>query len=167
MHCKQKKAEVFLTEIQGNKMQKIDLCPDCAKAKGVTDPKAFGFADLLLGLGASSEGGQAAGGVEVACPTCGYTKADFKKAGRLGCADCYHTFADDLEDLLKSIHKGTRHIGKVPRSLRLGRDLNDRLRGLQKKLEKAVADEDFEQAAVVRDEIKVTKDQISLTAAKC
>jgi protein arginine kinase activator len=126
----------------------------------VNDPTGFSLADLLLGLGASQEIEQSAGGVELKCPRCGFTQADFKKAGRLGCPDCYKTFADGLETLLKSMHKGTRHVGKVPESLRHTRDLSDRLMALQKKLNKAIEDENFEQAALLRDEIKTMSAQL-------
>ncbi|MGD0615696.1 MAG: UvrB/UvrC motif-containing protein [Verrucomicrobiota bacterium] len=152
--CKEREATVHLTQIAGDKMQKVDLCEECAKTKGVNDPTGFSLADLLLGLGASQELEQSAAGVELKCPRCGFTQADFKKAGRLGCPECYKTFADGLETLLKSMHKGTRHVGKVPESLRQTRELSDRLMALQKKLNKAVEDENFEQAALLRDEIK-------------
>ena len=152
--CKEKKATVHLTQITGDKMQKVDLCEDCAKHKGVNDPAGFSLADLLLGLGASQELEQGMGGAEVKCPKCGFTQADFKKAGRLGCAECYIIFAEGLEGLLKTMHKGTRHVGKVPVAFQQTRDHAERLKSLRKKLDKAVADEDFEQAALLRDEIK-------------
>jgi len=145
---------VHLTQIVGDKVQKVDLCEDCAKQKGVNDPAGFSIADLLLGLGASQEIEQAAGGPDVKCPQCGFTQADFKKSGRLGCSECYKTFAEGLEGLLKSMHKGTRHIGKVPEGLRTARDASDRLKTLQKKLSKAIEDENYEEAAALRDEIK-------------
>jgi len=151
--CKEKPATVHLTDIKGDKVQKVDLCEECAKNKGVND-STFALADMLLGLGASQEIEQAAGGVEVKCRQCGFTQADFKKSGRLGCAECYKTFADGLEGLLKSMHKGTRHAGKVPEGLRQTRDLSDRLNALQQKLAKAIQEENFEQAAALRDEIK-------------
>jgi len=154
--CKEKEATVHLTQIAGDKMQKVELSEDCAKRKAVNDPAVLSLADLLLGLGASQEIEQAAGGVEIKCPRCGFTQADFKKAGRLGCPECYKTFSEALEGLLKTMHKGTRHVGKVPEMLRQTRDLSDRLKLLQKKLAKAVADEDFEEAAVLRDEINRT-----------
>jgi len=152
--CKEREAKVHLTQIVGDKMQKVDLCEECAKNKGVNDPQGFSLADLLMGLGASQEIEQAAGGGELRCPRCGFTQADFKKAGRLGCPECYRTFAEPLDGLLKTMHKGTRHVGKVPESLRQTRDFTDRLKQLQKKLAKAIEEEDFEQAAVLRDEIK-------------
>ena len=55
------------------------------------------------------------------------------------------------------MHKGTKHVGKVPLALRQSRDLTERLKTLQKRLDKAVTSEDFEEAASLRDEIKVTK----------
>ena len=64
--------------------------------------------------------------------------------------------------LLKTMHKGTRHIGKAPEALRATRDSVDRLKSLQKKLAKAVGEEDYETAAAVRDEIKT----MSVPAAK-
>jgi protein arginine kinase activator len=151
--CKEKPATVHLTQIVGDKMQKLDLCEDCAKDKGVNDPAGFALADLMLGLGASQEIEQAGGGVETKCPRCGFTQADFKKSGRLGCPECYDTFAEGLSSLLKTMHKGTHHVGKAPEALRASRENADRLKVLQKKLAKAIEAEDFEQAAVLRDEI--------------
>ena len=153
--CKEKPATVHLTQIVGDKMQKLDLCEDCAKTKGVNDPTSFSLADadVLFGLGASQEIDQTAG-TEMKCPRCGFTQVDFKKSGRLGCPECYKTFAEGLEGLLKTMHKGTRHTGKVPEALRESREQSARLKMLQKKLAKAIDDENFEQAACLRDEIK-------------
>ena len=88
------------------------------QAKGVNDPPGFSLADLLLGLGASQEIAQSGGGVEIKCPNCGFTQADFKKAGRLGCSQCYTTFAEGWKACSRSMHKGTKHVGKVPVALR-------------------------------------------------
>jgi len=152
--CKEKPATVHLTQIVGEKMQKLDLCEDCAKAKGVNDPSGFALADLMLGLGASQEIGQAPAGVELKCPRCGFTQADFKKSGRLGCPECYKTFSEGLSGLLKTMHKGTHHVGKAPEALRATRENADRLKTLQKKLAKAIESENFEEAAQLRDELK-------------
>lgn len=160
--CKEKAATVHLTQITGDKMQKVDLCEECAKSKGVNDQTGFSLADLLLGLGASQELEQAAGGSDAKCPQCGFTHADFKKTGRLGCSECYQTFSEGLEGLLKSMHKGTRHVGKVPEKLRTKRDITDQLNALQKKLAKAIETENFEQAAQLRDEIKSLNSRLSV-----
>src|SRR6516225_8926823 len=163
--CKEKEANVHYTQIAGDKMQKVDLCEECAKNKGVNDPAGFSLADLLLGLGASQEIEQAGGGAEIKCSRCGFSQADFKKAGRLGCPECYKTFSEPLEGLLKTMHKGTRHVGKVPESLRQNRDLADRVKTLERKLSKAIESEDFEEAAILRDELKQTKARLTSTPA--
>ena len=155
--CNEREATVHLTQIAGDKMQKVDLCEECAKEKGVNDPAAFSLADLLMGLGASQEVAKAAKRKESACPSCGFSHSDFKKTGRLGCPACYDHFSDGLVALLKTMHKGVRHTGKVPRRfkhLKKAVDASERLKVLQRKLTKAITEEDFEQAAELRDEIK-------------
>jgi len=165
--CKKNVATVHLTQMVEGKTKKVDLCEACSKEKGMDDPTGTSLADLLLGLGAAQEMEQASSGGEVKCPNCGFTHADFKKAGRLGCAECYKVFSEGLEGLLKTMHKGTRHVGKTPQAYKQTQDLSDKLKSLQKKLEKAISDEDFENAATLRDELKAVRTQMSeLTTAK-
>src|SRR5271170_5584784 len=156
--CKEKPATLFFTKISSdNKKLNLDLCDACAKAKGVDDdPLSFLVpdSDVVLGLGAAQEITQTTGGVDLKCPRCGFSQADFKKSGRLGCPECYQVFAEGLAGLLKTMHKGTRHTGKTPEALRQSRDTAERLKSLNKKLAKAIESEDFEQAANLRDELK-------------
>lgn len=157
--CKKAPAKVHYTQIVANEVKKIDLCEACAKEKGVNDPTVFSIADLLLGLGASQkmEEATAAAGTEMTCPSCGFTQADFKKTGRLGCAKCYEIFAEGLEQLLKGMHRGTQHKGKIPPALRKSLDQNFQLSQLESDLKAAISKEDFERAASLRDEIKKFK----------
>ena len=147
-----KEATVHLTEIVDGQMKKIDLCEDCAQEKGVTNPQGFALADLLLGRGAAQELEEA--GPDLVCSTCGFTQADFKKSGRLGCPDCYTTFAEALDGMLKQMHKGVQHVGKAPKALRQVMDKSKKLETLRGQLEEAVAQENYELAAQVRDQIK-------------
>src|SRR6266513_3745569 len=96
--CKFNAATVFLTQIIEGKMQQVNLCDACSKEKGVHDPTGFALADLLLGIGAAEEIEK--GSSTQRCPVCGFTQADFKKTGRLGCSECYVTFAEGLNSLL-------------------------------------------------------------------
>ncbi len=161
--CKEKDATVHLTQIAGDKMQKVDLCEECAKKKGVNDPTGFSLADLLLGLGASQEM-EATAGADLKCPKCGFAQADFKKTGRLGCPDCYQVFSEGLESLLKSMHKGTQHVGKTPASQRDSRATQVEAKLLQDELTKAIVDEDFEKAAQLRDDLKRLSGKTGVTA---
>ena len=154
--CKKNPASVHLTQIVENEVKKVDLCEPCAKERGVNDPTTFSIADLLLGLGATQkmEEASAAAGAEVVCSACGFAQADFKKTGRLGCAHCYEVFAEGLGALLKGMHKGTEHRGKVPPSLKRAAVRQAELTNLETNLQAAIRREDFESAATLRDQIK-------------
>lgn len=157
--CKLNEAKVHLTKIVGDKMQKVDLCEDCSKEKGVDDPTTYSSEDTFLGqiLAGEPVAPEPSSEPTVKCPTCGYSQADFKKAGRFGCSDCYTTFGEGLEGMLKTMHKGVRHTGKSPAAFQQTRAEAQKLKLLQKRLDKAIAEENFEEAAQLRDEIKRTK----------
>ena len=114
---------------------------------------------MLLGIGAAEEIEK--GAPTQKCPVCGFSQADFKKTGRLGCSECYVTFADGMGSLLKAMHKGTEHVGKFPQRAQRTVALNHRMRALTENLQKAVADENYETAASLRDEIKQLENELS------
>lgn len=157
-------AAVFLTQIVDGNMTQVNLCEKCSKEKGVTDPTGFQLADFLIGTAGAKKAQTAV--VEddsLACPECGFTRAHLKKIGRLGCPECYHTFASDLENMLRAMHKGTRHIGKVPGktpppAITSGRtpkvNVKKRLGELKDSIDRAVAEERYEDAARLRDEMR-------------
>lgn len=167
-NCKQKPAEVFYSQIADGKLLKVNLCKACSKEKGVEDPTGFALAELLQGMGENTEvspatGAGKNGGSEEApakCPVCGFAQGDFKKTGRLGCSECYTTFADSLGLLLKQMHKGTAHIGKVPERQHRRVEMTGRMKSLRQDLEKAVRDENYEGAANLRDQIRQLEGQI-------
>ncbi|HEX8203401.1 MAG TPA: UvrB/UvrC motif-containing protein, partial [Isosphaeraceae bacterium] len=74
----------------------------------------------------------------------------FRSAGRLGCPNDYEVFASGLSPLLLRAHGATRHVGKAPRR-RPGPTSRLRLRA---QLRDAVAREDYETAARLRDQLR-------------
>ena len=157
--CQSETATVHLTQIISGKMQKIDLCEKCAKEKGVADPAGFSLADMLLGLGAADEI-KTGGAQELVCPQCGFTQPDFKKTGRLGCPQCYVTFSEGLGVILKDMHKGTVHKGKVPTRAAKAEVYRTQLKSLHTELQAAVQSENYEQAASLRDQISTLEGQL-------
>ncbi len=149
-----KPATVHLTQIVNNKVHKVDLCEECAQAKGVTDPSGFSLADLLLKASLNTEPTGMAG---VRCEQCGFTPNDFKKQGRFGCPACYETFMSLVEPMLDSMHKGTAHTGKVPQKALARKNLHERLSKLELDLTAAIKSERYEDAARCRDEINQVK----------
>jgi protein arginine kinase activator len=150
--CKTKKATVYLTQIVKGEMQKVNLCENCSREKGVTDPIGFAMADKLLGFahGEKIESQPQ----ERTCPSCGMPHTTFRKTGRLGCAKCYGVFGDGMDNLLKAMHKGTQHTGKIPVRAVRQQAPEIRLGELRSALEEAIAGEKFEDAARLRDEIR-------------
>ena len=163
--CQKNEATVHLTQIVGDQMQKVDLCESCSREKGVGDSSGGALANLLLGLGGEEVPTPEKVGTDVACTECGYTQADFKKSGRLGCSACYETFAEPLESLLKTMHKGTHHTGKTPRDFKRKVDFSRKLEEMEDQLNVAVAEERFEDAAELRDQIKSLRQEMSEVAS--
>ena len=157
--CKQSQATVHLTEIVNDQMTELHLCEACANQKGAQVESHFGLADLLSGLADFSKTQEPEEVSTKACPACGMTYDDFRKVGRLGCAECYGTFKRSLGSLLKRIHGSPSHIGKSP--ARLVKPLKGKveLAELKRRLERAIEQEEFEEAARVRDQIRRMEQQ--------
>ena len=151
--CSDHPATVHLTQVLDGKVRELHLCEVCAEKAGVNVQNAMSLPDVLLGMG-PAEDEKETGAPERSCPSCHLRKSDFKKTSRLGCPACYETFAAELEPLLASMHKGSRHIGKVPAAVAKAPPEDADLTGLQKSLDAAVAAENFEEAARVRDLIR-------------
>jgi protein arginine kinase activator len=155
-----------MTRIMNNKKEQIHLCAQCAREQGELNFEPFSVQSLLAGLLGS-------GFVYPAfeqkpkpesqpiCQNCGTSFADFTHTGRLGCAQCYETFREALNPLLRRIHGSVYHTGKVPRCL--GRQVHTRrgLAELQEQLQRFIEREEYEQAAVIRDKIRELKRELS------
>lgn len=152
-------ASVFLTQIINGQMTTVNLCDACSKAKGVTDETGFGLAEAFLNPATS-----AAGAASAVCDACGFTASQLKKIGRMGCPECYTAFRDGLDSLLKAMHKGTRHVGKTPRTIfPEGRTLKS-LNQLKEELSKAVQEERYEDAAKLKNEIHQLQENLTAQA---
>jgi len=151
--CKQSQATVHLTEIINEQMSELHLCEACANQKGAQVESHFGLADLLSGLADFGKTPEAEEVASKTCANCGMTYDDFRKAGRLGCAECYTTFKRSLGSLLKRIHGSPIHLGKSPARLVKPAKAKTELAELRRKLEVAIEEEAFEDAARLRDQI--------------
>ena len=158
-----KKATVFLTQLVEGQMKKVCLCDNCAKERGVTDPTGFSLADLLLGGLPGGPGTSTAtapsttpvsAGNGRKCPICGFTLDDLRRVRRFGCSDCYATFGEEVTQMVRGMHKGTLHIGKVPEGLMAQQYRHQRIEELRARLDQAIASESYEEAAGIRDEIR-------------
>lgn len=160
--CKEREAVVHLTQIVEEQVTTQHLCEKCAAERGVESstllPKTP-LGSFLAAMGKSP--GPRGGGTRAACPGCGATLQDFREAGRLGCGECYATFGAELRDLLRRLHGSTTHVGERYRAPGEADDeapddevTEDPADALRVRLRAAVAAEDFELAAELRDRLR-------------
>lgn len=160
--CKKRPANVHVTKITNGQKTEMHLCEECARETGQLEflsiPQ-FSFHNVLQGLFGpeSAPAGLPSGAVSPSprkCPTCGMDFSDFRRTGFLGCSDCYSEFQGRLEPVIRRVHGSTRHVGKVPArtggALRVKKEIED----LRRQLETAIAREEYERAAQLRDKIK-------------
>lgn len=162
--CKKNTATVCVTTIiNGDKTVK-NLCPACAEQEGHLNlgfdlEQDFSWQNLwpkVFSLG-QTEFGQRLD--QMTCPQCHLSFPEFTKGGRLGCSHCYKEFASQLEPILKRIHAGERHEGKMPKRLSGVKGIERQIDLLRGQLQQAIQIENFEQAAQLRDEIKALQEQ--------
>lgn len=154
-------SSVHLTDIVNNKKRELHLCERCARERNLIpeqpgpqlDLKAL--LNLLMhpfppgdqsGADGDTDGDTAAAPVADTCDVCGITLAEFRAEGRLGCPHDYDVLRGALDPLLERIHRATAHAGKAPRAVRV--------REWKKRMQAAVAAEDYEEAARLRDLIR-------------
>lgn len=87
------------------------------------------------------------------CPKCNMTYSDFKRTGKLGCSECYNSFKLPIGEVLKQLHHNNVHVGKIPSNLRFELSRKKKLEDLKNKLQDAIKNEQYEEAAKIHKEI--------------
>ncbi len=152
--CGKNQATVHLTEIINDQITELHLCEQCAQEKSQEMEQQFGLSDLLAGMVEFDKPSLDKETTALKCMSCKLSYAEFKKIGRLGCGECYDTFKKYLGPLLKRIHGSNQHLGKSPLKTSKGLKKKIDAQDLRLKLQKAIENEAFEEAAKIRDEIK-------------
>jgi len=134
-----------MTTVVGDGLKRLDLCEECARKAGAIHPSGFLAEEMLL------QDFPQAPETKLQCSQCGYPLDSLQKTGRLGCATCYERFSASLSEALVETQKGLVHRGKRP-----VRRLADP-QALQEDLKQLIANEDFEGAARLRDQIAARK----------
>ncbi len=143
--CNKAPATVAIKQVADGEVRELFVCDACARKANGEEPENL-LVELLFGA-AFAVGAEV---VESRCPSCGLTHKEFRKLSRLGCASCYDHFARELAPLLRDMHRGEKHVGKVP-----GRQHQAMARArLEAALRAAVASQRFEEAARLRDELR-------------
>ena len=152
--CGQKPAVVHVTKVHNGQKVEMHLCQECAQQSGEFSG-GFDFQNILASLFQQPHVWSSSPPTQTRkCPVCGSTVQDIQKRSQMGCSRCYQEFDKEVNTLLRRIHGTTTHSGKVPAAshgrIRLERQM-DELKG---KLQQAIAEEKYEQAAELRDAIR-------------
>ncbi len=159
-NCGKAQATTHIKRVVNGDTTEHHLCSQCAGELGYTDMFS-GFAPLSLSdffgdlLGDINR--KAIGAKVVRCPKCGNSFNDIVRDSRLGCAECYRVFYDKLQPSLERIHGRAVHNGKkieVSRTESKVPTKEEQLEQLKAKMQKAIEEQEFEQAAKLRDEIR-------------
>ncbi len=185
-NCGKYEATMRYTQIINGIKSEICLCENCVKKLGIGSIQfnmPMNLADFLTDFFDDYEKEMLPSFVREAskCKTCGSTYEDFIQTGMLGCPDCYETFSERIDPILRKLQGNVKHIGRGSKTSKIGdtkklnKDDNDvseskkeeneekeakvnqkdiKLKKLNEDLKNAIKDERYEDAAQIRDEIK-------------
>lgn len=161
--CKERPATVVMTKGYMGESVEHHLCEKCA-----FQSEAFHFSPHEEPLSIQQFLAQWFGGSDpfqtqpkkqessveqLACPGCQLTFRKFLEIGKFGCPTCYETFRGRLPQVLGKLHSGqSTHKGKIPVSFNRLYAIKRKIEEIRLKMQEAVTEERFEDAAALRDE---------------
>jgi protein arginine kinase activator len=156
--CGKNEATMKVSQLDKDaKVTEISICAECARQRGFTEVEKLkaSVAEIITELKNRIDEGDS----KLICQTCGLSYAEFKKQGRLGCADCYVSFHDQLVPLIRRIHDAVQHVGRTASGGRKQAQQKMNIQRLREALSGAIQDEDYEKAAALRDQLRRTEEE--------
>lgn len=163
-NCGKNEANFRYTQIINGVKKEVRLCSECARKLGLDNidiPINFtSFLGDFFNDYAESALLPSLKMDEAKCKNCGMTYNDFIDTGMFGCSECYDVFSNPIDSLLKNLHGTAKHIGRGAKGE--GEPIKEKVESkkltkkeeLEAKIEKAIKEERYEDAAKLRDEIK-------------
>ncbi len=182
--CGQNEATVHYQETRNGAVQQLHLCTHCAQSSPLAGNLAQAVSHMDSGIDHFFTHAFAplsdasffplftnmADLREPTCPDCGLTQSQLRSSGRTGCPTCYQTFSAILRPYLRQIHGTHTHLpstatSDAPANTVATAPASDThthhtpanataIATLRMAQQQAIAHEDYEQAARLRDEIK-------------
>ncbi len=166
--CGVRPANFLLKAVTDGGVHEKNLCPVCMakyqhRIPGLDFSNLAGILSGILGNRKDpnhTEDDKGSEFDEYTCPDCGMKYAEFRKGGRLGCAACYKAFREPLDSLLLKVHGNLQHAGRMPGGLKNDASIRFTIEKLKQELVKAIAAEEYEQAAQIRDKVRMLNAQL-------
>lgn len=170
-NCGKNEATVMYSENINGVKKEMHLCQKCSKELGIDNINFNMPIDFSSFFGEMLEDFQTPEFMplynsmkDLKCKNCGYTFDNIVNKGQFGCANCYETFQNEIDPIIKKIQGANMHIGRIGKisdnkieKLNLedkeSKELN-KIDQIKAKLKEAIKTEDYEKAAKLRDEIK-------------
>lgn len=170
-NCGKNEATFIYSENINGVKKEMHLCEKCSKELGVDkmnfnlpiDFSSF-FGDMLEEFQTSEFMPLYNNVKELKCKNCGYTFDDIINKGHFGCANCYDTFQSEIDPIIRKIQGANKHVGRIGKisenkveeshlETKSSKEVN-KIDVLKQKLKDAIKQENYEEAAKIRDEIK-------------
>ena len=163
--CKQNRAKFHIVKIVGGEKTTMNLCEECARI----------YENIVIEVSKNSSIDNIVSNIfktiqnqkdlqnkdaEWKCPRCGLSMRDFKESGKLGCYECYPSFNKNLMIIIDRVQTKNIHVGKFPRKRGNELKVKNEIVLLKYKLIEKIRTEEFEDAAIIRDEIKTLEQSV-------
>lgn len=178
--CNKNEANVKYTEIINGEKKEMMLCEECSHKLGLDNINfnmPIDFSSFFGGLLEDEDYNSPEfmplfqEVKELKCDNCNMTYDEFINQGKFGCEKCYDVFSNKIDTILRRLHGNNKHLGRkaLKSTAEDYKDNTDKkndtkannkegkIDELQKELKKAIADERYEDAAKIRDDIAKLK----------
>lgn len=171
-NCGKREANVRYSENINGRRKELNLCEECSKKLGIGEidfSMPINFSSFLGGFMDELESPSFMPMFNTLqqknkCNHCGSTFEDILNTGMLGCEECYDSFGDELDSIIKKVQGSNRHVGRIGKVIdkkieekhkeNTSEKVVDKEIILKRDLEQAIKEERYEDAAKIRDELK-------------
>lgn len=166
--CGERPANIHLTTIVDGEKRDFNLCSECLARKKELSVDFGAIASRLSQMIRQKQEKAAEPEAEIpipdiSCAQCGTTYAAFRASGRVGCAQCYEAFRQPLTEWMRLERGAVRHIGRESGGVACSVSLRMQLGKLRRMQKTAIANEEYEQAALLRDQIRALSAEMEAT----
>lgn len=174
-NCGKDEANVSYTQIINGVKKEMHLCENCYHELGLQS------LDFNMPIDFSSFLGEFLNGYEqeelfpiitksniLKCNKCNMSYDEFLNTGKFGCDNCYEAFQEKIQPLLNRIHGSTKYLGRKAKENKLEfikeetkKEISaqNKIQKLKEQLKQYIQEEKYEEAAKIRDEIKIIENE--------
>lgn len=159
--CGKNQATTYYQHTINGKTTSVQLCSACAAEIGVVgifNPSLMGnmFSEFLTNTFSIPSVSK-----NKLCEKCRSSLSEIMNSGKVGCDECYQTFGQELFPTIENIHGKSHHIGKISASADSKVKKRAEMQQLKTELSEAIARQEFEKAAELRDKINSIEGELN------